>query len=88
MWNIRFWNRESWALESGIRDPSSTYKDSGIQYLESGIQSVESWGRTDQWPTFVRAIKTSVNFGAAISSLVFTKSLSNLASLLILMRSF
>ena len=53
--NFCLWNPESWALESrlqfkefgipltiGIRNPSSTDKESGIQYLESEIHVVES----------------------------------------------
>ena len=42
------WNLESGALESGIpltigiRNPSFTEKESGIQFLESGIHGVES----------------------------------------------
>ena len=49
--NFCLWNQESWALEFGIqfkesgilltigiRNPSSTDKESGIQYLESRIQ--------------------------------------------------
>ena len=49
------WNPEPWTLKSrkqvkesripvtiGIRDPSFTDKESGIQYLESGIHGEES----------------------------------------------
>ena len=52
---MELWDPESWALKSrlqlkqsriiltiGIRNPSSTDKESGIWYLESGIQGVES----------------------------------------------
>ena len=46
--NFCLWNPEYWALEygiqlmQGIRNPSSTDKNSGIQYLESRIHGVES----------------------------------------------
>lgn len=59
-WNLEsfcFWNRKSWALETGIQhkesgipltigigDPSSTDKESGIQNLESRVQNTRlSW---------------------------------------------